>query len=246
MKRRLQKIRTFTGCMGAWRASVFALMFMLLAVTVASAGTNDQIYAIGAGTHNIYTVNTTTGAVTTIFTNYNAATSAALAQRPSDGILFFTLNATNGGVFTWNPATPATAPVQIGSVGNAIGALPRLAFSSSGVLYAMDSATQNLYTINQATGVATVVATFTGLTTGVGGDIAFAPDGTLYIGAGRNIYRASVGGGAVTNLGAITGMTAGVNFSGIAFDLNGTLFGCDDNSPSTLYSINISTLVATA
>src|SRR5947209_7928237 len=41
-------------------------------------------------------------------------------------------------------------------------------------------------------------------------------------------------------------MTAGVNFSGLAFDLNGNMFGCDDNSPSTLYSINISTLVATA
>src|SRR5947209_10545774 len=191
---------------------MLVVLLVILSAIAAFSGVQDQIYAVGAGTHNIYTVNTTTGAVTTIFTNYNGTTSAALAQRPSDGVLFFTLNTTNGGVFTWNPATPATAPVQIGSVGAAIGALPRLAFSPSGVLYAMDSATENLYTINQATGVATVTATFTGLATGVGSDIAFAPDDTLYIGAGRNLYRASVGGGAVTNLGAITGMTAGVNF----------------------------------
>ena len=78
--------------------------------------------AIGAGTHNIYTVNTSTGAVTTVFTNYSGTTSAALAMRPSDGIIFFALNVTNGAVFTWNPATPATAPVQIGTTGAAIAA----------------------------------------------------------------------------------------------------------------------------
>jgi len=246
MLRRAQKIRPTKCCASSWRTAAFVVLVLLCLASSAFAATNDQMYAIGAGTRNIYTVNTSTGAVTTIFTNYGGTQSAALAQRPSDGILFFTQNVANGGVFTWNPATPATAPVQIGSTGNAIGALPRFAFSASGVLYAMDSATQSLYTISQTTGVATVTATFSGLATGVGGDIAFAPDGTLYIGAGRNLYRASVAGGAVTNLGTVTGMNTGTNFSGIAFDMNGTLFGCDDASPSTLYSINISTLAATA
>src|SRR5947209_13452493 len=235
MEGKPQQTRASANRASGWRRIVFAVVLLLLSATSMFAGVQDQIYAIGAGTHNIYTVNTSTGAVTTVFTNYSGTTSAALAMRPSDGIIFFALNVTNGAVFTWNPATPATAPVQIGTTGAAIAALPRLAFSPAGVLYAMDSATQNLYTISQTTGVATVTATFTGLATGVGGDIAFAPDGTLYIGAGRNLYRASAGGGAVTNLGTVTGMNTGTNFSGIAFDLNGTLFGCDDNSPSTLY-----------
>ena len=223
---------------------LFLLLAIILLAGQAFAGTPDQLYAIGAGTRNIYLVNAN-GSVTSVFTNYSGTTSAALAQRPSDGVLFFALDVTNGAVFTWNPATPASAPVQIGTTGTNIGALPRLAFSATGVLYAMDSTTQNLYTINQATGAATVAATFTGLTTGLGGDLAFAPDGTLYIAEGRNLYRGTVAGGAVTNLGAISGMTNGVNVSGFAFDVNGNAFLCDDNAPSQLYSLNITTRVAT-
>src|SRR5262249_54676504 len=222
----------------------FSVLLLLLAVSRAFAGIQDQIYTIGAGTHNIYTLNAN-GSVTTQFTNYSGTTSAALAQRPSDGIIYFTLNATNGPVFTWSPATPAVAPVQIGTTGATIGAMPRLAFNTAGVLYGMDSTTQNLYIINQTNGTATVAATFTGLPTGFGGDIAFAPDGTLYIGAGHNIYRASVSGGAVTDLGALSGLNNAANFSGMAFDVTGAMLVCDDATPSQAYSVNLTTLVAT-
>jgi uncharacterized repeat protein (TIGR01451 family) len=211
----------------------------------AFAGVQDQVYTIGAGTRNIYLVNAN-GSVTSQRANYAAVVSAAMAQRPSDGLIFFTTDVTNGAVFTWNPATPATAPVQIGTVGSGIGAMPRLAFSAAGVLYGMDAATQNLYTLNQTNGTATVAATLSGVPVGAGGDIVFAPDGTLYMGGGKNLYRVPVGGGAVTNLGVVAGISGGVNFSGLAFDMNGTLLAEDDNNPSQLYSINIATMTATA
>lgn len=230
------------GISPAW--VLICLLAVFLAAGQAFAGVQDQIYTIGAGTHNIYTLNAN-GSVTTQFTNYSGTTSAALAQRPSDGIIYFTLNVTNGAVFTWNPATPAIAPVQIGTTGAAVGAMPRLAFNTSNVLYGMDSTTQSLYIINQSTGAATVAATFTGLTTGLGGDIAFAPDGTLYIGAGHNIYRASVSGGTVTNLGALSGFDNTANLSGMAFDVTGTMLVCDDASPSQGYSVNLATMAAT-
>ncbi len=231
-----KKLRGFSPCI---------LLALFAISTCAFAGVQDQVYSIGAGTRNIYLVNAN-GSVTVQRTNYGATVSAAMAQRPSDGLVFFTTEVTNGAVFTWNPATPTTAPVQIGTVGAGIGALLRLAFSASGVLYGMDSVTQHLYTLDQSNGAATVAATLTGVPTGAGGDIAFAPDGTLYMGVTRNLYRVPLGGGAVTNLGAVANISGGVNFSGMAFDVNGNLLVEDDNNPSQLYSINLSTLAATA
>lgn len=218
-------------------------LFLALALCclTARAGTTDKVYAIGTGTRNIYTINAD-GTSTIVFTTYGATASSAAAQRASDGMIFFITQAVNGAVFTWNPATPAIAPVQIGTVGAGISVIPRLAFSSSGVLYAIDSTTQNLYTINTTNGAATVAAVLTGVPTGTTGDIAFAPDGTLYMGVSQNLYTVSVGGGAVTNLGALGSFNK--NILGIAFDQTGTLLIVDDNNPGQIYSVSLATLVA--
>jgi len=95
-------IRALPRAASALWARVFVcLLVAVFGVGEAVAGVQDQIYTIGSGTHNIYTLNAN-GSVTIQFTNYSGTTSAALAQRPSDGIIYFTLNVTNGAVFTWN------------------------------------------------------------------------------------------------------------------------------------------------
>src|SRR5713226_5814405 len=108
--------------------SPFILLLFLVLSTLAHAGTTDKVYAIGTGTRNIYQVNAD-GTSTILFTNYGATASSAAAQRPTDGMIFFITQIVNGAVFTWNPSTPATAPVQIGTVGAGISIIPRLAFS---------------------------------------------------------------------------------------------------------------------
>ena len=218
------------------------ILALFLVSTLLHAGVTDKIYAIGTGTRNIYTINAD-GTSTVVFTNYGATASSAAAQRASDGMIFFITQAVNGAVFTWNPATPATAPVQIGTVGAGISVIPRLTFSPAGTLYAIDSTTQNLYSINTATGAATVAAVLSGVPTGTTGDIAFGPDGTLYLGAGQNLYTVAVGGGAVTNLGVLGSF--GKNILGMAFDQTGTLLIVDDNNPGQIYSVSLATLIAT-
>src|SRR5258708_36236491 len=93
---------------------LIALIFLVS--TLSYAGTTDKVYAIGTGTRNIYTINAD-GTSTVVFTNYGATASSAAAQRPTDGMVFFITHAVNGAVFTWDPSTPATAPLQILTVG---------------------------------------------------------------------------------------------------------------------------------
>lgn len=222
------------------------LLLALVAVAVhANADVRDQVYGIGFGTPNLYLVNAD-GSVTTQFTGYTTPVSAAMAQRASDGLVFYVLsNTSNAPVFTWNPAIPATAPVQIGTTGVAH-YLPRLAFSAAGVLYAIDTDTGNLYTINQATGAGTAVAALSGVPTALGGDIGFAPDGTLYMVAQTTLYTVPLGGGAVTSLGTISGLANGASITGLTFDASGRMLVTDDQTPSKLYSVVIATRVATA
>jgi hypothetical protein len=86
------------------------LLLLASAVAAGAADVRDQVYAVGIGTRNIYLVNAN-GTVTSQFSNYSATASAAAAQRASDGMIFLITQVANGTVYSWNPATPATAPV---------------------------------------------------------------------------------------------------------------------------------------
>ena len=192
-------------------------------------------------TTNIYKVNLSTGALTSVYT-FNPALSAgaAIAQRSSDGIIFFIEGQSgNDRVYSWDPNTLTVAPVSLGLTGTPAtsGYLPRLAFSPNGTLYGINTGSTILYRINQTTGAATQVGTLTGAVSG-GGDMAFAPDGTLYMMVGTTLYRVPLTGGAVTSLGTITNIAAGTTITGLAFDVNGRLVGSNSTAGAArLYEI---------
>ena len=171
-----------------------SLTFILVIYQAAFAST-DAYEIRGTPDLNIYQLNLTTNVLTTVYTGYPGGSSATLAQRPSDGMLFYAINAANGQVYRFNPATPNIAPVALTStLGAAVPASLRMAFSAGGTLYYLpDSGV--LYTINQVTGVATAGPTITGL--GSGGDMAFNSSGTLYVvNSSRQIFTASLAGGS--------------------------------------------------
>ncbi|MDH4346800.1 MAG: hypothetical protein OEW31_10740, partial [Thermoleophilia bacterium] len=76
-----------------------------LMLTIApSAGVTDVVYAIGYSTNSIYRVNLADGSATAVYTGYPIApagqNSAAVAQRASDGMLFYVAGtSTNGAVY---------------------------------------------------------------------------------------------------------------------------------------------------
>ena len=167
----------------------FVVCAILLFVTAASAQTNVYTIRGNAGpgvTNNIWSVNPTTGVETLVYANFPGGNAATVAQRPSDGMIFYAINATNGAVYTFNPATPNVAPVNIGNLGlstsgtNVSGGY-RMAFSGNTLYYMIGNAgadANTVYTLNQSNGQATAIATVTGTLNG--GDIAFIGN-TLYI-----------------------------------------------------------------
>jgi hypothetical protein len=204
-----------------------------LLASAASAQTN--LYTIRgnatAGSNDIWSVNPTTGAETLIYNGYPGGNAATLAQRPSDGMIFYAINGTNGAVYRFNPATPNIAPVAIGNLGptplgvNVSGGF-RMAFSPAGTLYYMvgtgGAADPNtLYTVNKSTGQATRLTTITGA--GDGGDIAFSGATIYIVDQNRILYTSSTAGGAATTVGTITFGGATPNTIGIAFDGAGRL-----------------------
>jgi uncharacterized repeat protein (TIGR01451 family) len=220
-----------------------ALVLLVLATHAVSAQSNNIYEIRGSNDFDIYHINATTGVVTMLYANYPGGSSATIAQRASDGMLFYAINATNGQVYRYNPATPTIAPVALTStLGTTVPASFRMAFSPGGTLYYMpDSGV--LYTINQTTGVATAGPTVTGL--GSGGDMVFSSTGTLYVvNSNRQLYTAPVAGGAATLLGTIT-FPGGITPAslGLAFDGGGTLIVQTQN-PSNMYDVNLSTFVA--
>jgi hypothetical protein len=246
-KVRSKTIRSTRRRASRWSASAFVcLLAIVLSASSAFAGVQDQVYAVGIGTRNIYQVNAN-GTVTSVFANYSGTASAAVAVRPSDGVLFLITQVANGQVYSWNPSTPATAPVLLGTTGASVPYIPRLAFSASGVLYGVDTNTANLYTINQTTGAATAVGALSGVPTNLGGDIGFGPDGVLYMVAGTTIYTVPLTAGAVTSLGTITGLSGGATaIVGMTFDYNGNMLVADDQNPAQLYTVALPSRVATA
>src|SRR5262249_5222290 len=146
-------------------------------------------------------------------------------------------NATSGryAVATWDPATGTNTTLS--ATINVY--LPRLAFRSDGVLYGMD-VNNVLYTLNTTTGaIASTVGTVTGggLPTGLGGDLAFSPTGTLFLAAGTNLYTIS---GTTSTLVGATGVPNAM--AGLAFASNGTLYASETTSGnSRIYTLNTAT-----
>lgn len=223
---------------------LLCLAFILLVSQAASAQSNNIYEIRGTADLGIYHINATTGTLTTLFNGYPGGSSATIAQRPSDGMIFYAINATNAQVYRYNPATPTVAPVALtGTMGAGVPASFRMAFTPSGTLYYMpDSGV--LYTVNQTTGVATAGPTVTGI--GSGGDMLFSSGGTLYvINSSRQLYTAPLAGGAATLLGTVTfpgGITPAT--LGLAFDASGVM-RVQIQNPSRMYNIPLPSLAAT-
>lgn len=220
-------------------------MLLVLALAQTASATIDVYQLRGSADFGIYVIDLVSGTDTRILAGtYPGGTSATLAQRPSDGMLFYAIYATNGQVYRYNPATPGIAPVALtNTLGASVPASLRMTFSQGGTLYYLPD-TGVLYTINTTTGVATAGPTVTGL--GSGGDMAFSSGGTLYVvNSSRQLFTVPLGGGAATLLGTITFPSGATPATiGIAFDGTGRML-VQTQSPSTLYSVNLGTLAAT-
>lgn len=224
---------------------------VLLAVMFAAAMSSAPAYVVfGPTMTGIWGINPVTGQTKkyATFTPAFTSTIAAMAQRPSDGVIFFIVgSAGNDPVYTWDPSNPSAAPTQIGTTGVGIPYSPRLGFDpNSGVLYAMDTnASPKIYTVNQSTGAFSATgATVSNLPTG-GGDLAIDTDGTWYVAIATTLYKTTVAGGTATTIGTITTPGA-ASVTGLAVGVGNNLIASDSNTPSDILTISKTTAAATA
>jgi hypothetical protein len=212
-----------------------ALLLCCLAVAAQAGGFLYEIRGNTGGANNIWRIDSSLPAVTVVYTGYPGGNAATLAQCP-DGLIYYAINATNGAVYRWNPATPAVAPVALGTLGAGIGGSFRFACDSAGTLYYMPDGGNLVYTVSKTTGTATAGPTITGM--GSGGDMAFNAAGVLYvINSSQQLYTANIAGGAATLLGTVSGIANNNATLGLAFDGAGNLYTQTQN-PTNLYRIN--------
>lgn len=240
----IRSLLRYLSCSGQARLLRRLLPAMVLMLVAAPAGAGMFGYATNED--GIHRINTQTGATTQVYsgTPFNGSTFAAgAAMRPSDGMLFFVFNNNNNqNVYRWNPATPATAPVLLGSTGNSVPYIHRLAFNpGNGNLYGIDVSGATLWLINQGNGSASSAATISGIPNNTSGDMAFNPvDGLLYAPIQSNnsttatVYRIPLGGGTAVNVGTITGLSSSSALNSAMFGPTGILYiGGDSNNLKT-------------
>lgn len=200
------------------------------------------------GTGQVYSIDTTTGAATQIGTLL-FGTNAAGRDPISGNLFYISIGGSSVEVADWNPNdgvnTVINASVPLGA------SVALAAFRQDGVFFLATDVGQ-VFAINTSNGAATLAGTLQSggsvLDTS-DGDMAFAPDGTLFIESGSELYSVSAanlaaanGGGSIIDA-TLIGPTSTSNLQ-IAFGQGGVLYATD--ASGQLYTLNTTTGAATA
>jgi uncharacterized repeat protein (TIGR01451 family) len=197
----------------------------------------------------VYSLNTTTGAVTQI--GILAFGTDAAGRDPLSGNFFYV--STGGStiqIAEWNPNDGVSTVIN--SSVPVAGPVAQAAFRDDGTFFITDDL-GNLYSIDSTTGDSTLKGTIYAngslLATGTG-DMAFGPDDTLYLDCAGILYSIpNAGVNSATGSGSMITATeigpSGTANLQIAFGQNGVLYGTA-NSNGQLYTLNTSTGAATA
>lgn len=165
--------------------------------------------------------------------------TAAADRNPLDGRFYYVEQNTNTPrIAVWDPTTNTNVTLSTVSLS---GPVMRAAFNAQGVLY-VTAGNSDFYVINTTTGAATRVGTLTvngSPLASPSGDMAFAPDGTLYVDDGGALYAANV----ATLTATYVGSDGSVGSVQVAFGSDGLFYGTV--STGDLYRIDLSTGAAT-
>jgi hypothetical protein len=153
----------------------------------------------------------------------------------ANGSIFATsYHTANGTLFQVNPANG-----MLTSIGTAAGIdYDDFGSTTSGLYVVSFSSTQDLYSINPSTGMATLIGP-TGLSYGSWRGLS-TNSSTLYFGDGPDLYTLNTSTGAATLVGAFGGSAE----TGVLLTEGGILYGGDDTN-NRVDTINISTGAAT-
>jgi hypothetical protein len=206
------------------------------ASNLASATTDGLVYGL-TNNAQVEAIDLKTAVTTQVGTL--AFGTAAADRNPIDGKFYYVeQNTDTPRIATWDPATNTNVTLSTVSLG---GPVMRAAFNAQGVLY-VTAGNSDLYVISTTTGAATRVGTLTvngSPLASPSGDMAFAPDGTLYVNDGGALYAANV----ATLTATYVGSDGSVGSVQVAFGSDGLLYGTV--TTGDLYRIDLNTGAAT-
>lgn len=223
------------------RKTILGLLLCAVCSLASASSAFGTLYASrsGGGAGELYIISSANGALVQDIGPLNDVTGlnypiTGLAFSPLTGVLYGSTGnsgATDAMLVTIAPATArvtVVGPFAAGPVnsGGTPATMADLDFDSAGNLYGIGSiGGPQLYSINTATGKATVIGS-TGLTSTSGGGVAVSAGGTIFgtpTSSRFGTYNSSTG--AYTNIAAPT-LPLGGAFAALAFD-GGTLYGLD-------------------
>jgi hypothetical protein len=170
------------------------------------------------------------------------ALSAGLASQANAQSTVFALDFRGGAQLISFPINaPAYTPVGIVGL-NCFG----FDFNEDGsVLYGISNPANELVSIDQTTGVPTVIAPITGATQANWGDLSYdSTTDTMYAMGGNTLYTLDLTTGVMTLVAPIVGGPAAPLYIDLAVDSNGNMFG-HDIATDVIVSINKTTGAAT-
>jgi uncharacterized repeat protein (TIGR01451 family) len=211
------------------------------------------LYGLTTNTNEVYLIDTDTGAASLIG-SLSFGTSAA-GRDPASGKFYYISTGTSTvQIATWDPkASPNSANTTVN--GNVPitggGGVARATFRDDGTFF-FTASNGDLNEYNTTSNTATLLGTIEvggAQLASTNGDIAFAPDGILYVENNSTMYKVTAaaisgasGPGSVIPATLIGGTGTG-NLQ-IAFGQNAVLYGYDGNGQ--IYTINLGTGAATA
>ena len=162
------------------------LLWMLLCtfgLTAAGLPVPPDNTVYGNVSTNLFTITPSSGAAVSVGTL--AFATNGIGRDPITGRVYYAEAALPGRVAYWDPttATNTILPTALGFATN------RLGFRADGQMFSMNPGTNNIYVIDRSTGNPIIVATVQGPPLNGGGDMAFAPNGDLYIVTASTTFR---------------------------------------------------------
>ena len=217
---------------------------LLFAAILALPSDAATLYASSAAgsTGELYILNPATGAVVQNIGPLNDAAGAnypitGLAFHPTTGVLYGSTGnnpaATAARLVTINPATALVTVIGSFNAGPVNGSgtpstMADIGFNAAGVLYGVGSiGGPDLYSINTATGQATVIGANGAATSTTGGGVAVSPGGTIF------------GTPTAARFGTYSLAGAYTNIANPAKPTGGGAYGALDFDGSLLYGLNV-------
>jgi hypothetical protein len=209
------------------RCQLFLLVHVFILTTVASAADLVGYHATYSPNGVLYRDNFTTGTQEAIGPT-GVADVRSLAVSPVDQTLYAITN--SGDFYRLNTTTGIGTPIR-----NRIMPLiswNSLSFAPDGTLYASNS--RSLYTVDTATGMASLVGSLSPYSSTMSIAIDGNGQGIGFDDGSHWLFRFDAGNASTSSLGPLTG----INFSGLQFDASGQLYGW---SETELYTVDPTT-----